>query len=136
MPNVNKINYHGTEYDMTAKSIYSTTEQKIGTWIDNLPLYRKVVHLTSGWELGAEKTINHGISNVKEIVDYRGCYLRSDNKKQIIPNTHLEIEKWSSACYDFTPTSFFLYIGTLGGVFTINSVDITLYYTKTTDVVE
>lgn len=49
---------------------YSTEEQKIGTWIDGKPIYRKVLHLTSGWIVGGEVAIAHDISNFDRIINY------------------------------------------------------------------
>jgi len=57
---------------------YSTTEQVVGTWINNKPVYRKVV------ELGAlpdnsQKTVPHNIANLGTVVSLRGM-TTGDNK--------------------------------------------------------
>lgn len=43
MPSINKIKVNGTDYDVYSPEIYSTKEQVIGTWIDDKPIYRKVI---------------------------------------------------------------------------------------------
>ena len=54
-----------------AKEVYSTEEQVVGTWIDGKPIYRKVVDCGSLADTGI-KTIPHGITNLKIIIDIRG----------------------------------------------------------------
>lgn len=44
---------------------YSTTEQVIGTWADNKPLYRKVVYFDNVSKAG---NVSLGIANVKTIM--------------------------------------------------------------------
>ena len=54
-----------------AKEVYSTEEKVVGTWIDGNPIYRKVIDC--GFLLDrANKTIPHGITNLKIIIDIRG----------------------------------------------------------------
>lgn len=55
-------------------SKYSTTEQKIGTWEDGKPLYRKSVFLNS-LPNNTSTTYQHNISNVKSIwFDKTACF--------------------------------------------------------------
>ena len=112
---------------------YSTEEQKIGTWIDGKPLYMKTIVYTSGWTIGGEVSLTHGIANLDEIVSYKAKYLRSDGTTQFIPTIHADMQKWASGIYDFSSTAFSIYIGTLDNNITINKLIITLEYTKTTD---
>lgn len=54
--------------EVVDENIYSTEEQKIGVWIDNKPLYRRVVKYTSGLT-GNENTLIGNIgSNVGDVV--------------------------------------------------------------------
>lgn len=58
-------------------SDYSTSEQRIGTWIDGKPLYRKVIYDTTSRSAG-NYNISHGISNYGEIISYKVmCYQSS-----------------------------------------------------------
>lgn len=60
-------------YNETEKEIYSAVEQKIGTWIDGKPLYRKVIDC--GKLLNAAlKTIPHNIANIENIVTIKGFF--------------------------------------------------------------
>lgn len=68
---------------INAISKYSTTEQRIGTWIDGKPIYRKVINFTNtstNWE-----TIDT-ISTLNEIVRMNGYVYDSDNNKTAIPS--------------------------------------------------
>lgn len=114
------------------KTNYSTEEQVIGTWFGK-PLYMKTIVYTSGWIIGGEASLTHGIANLDEIVSYKAKYLRSDGSTQFIPTIHADIQRWASGIYDFSSTGFNIYIGTLNNNFTINKLIITLEYTKTTD---
>ena len=56
---------------------YSTTEKRIGTWIDNKPLYSKVIYDTTSRSAG-NYNISHGITNYNEIISYKVmCYQSS-----------------------------------------------------------
>lgn len=58
--------------NLISVSKYSTTEQKIGTWINGKPLYRKVVNL-GNLPNATSKSVSHGltIANVN-IVHFYG----------------------------------------------------------------
>ena len=58
--------------------IYSTTEKRIGTWIDGKPLYRKVVNL-GALPNATTKAIAHGISNIGFIKLYGDAYSSTGN---------------------------------------------------------
>ena len=58
------------EQQTTTQDTYSTDEIVIGKWIDGKPIYRKVLHLTSGWTVGGEAAIAHNISNFDRIIKY------------------------------------------------------------------
>ena len=49
--------------------IYSTTEKKIGKWIDGKPLYGKIINCGSS---RVSESIAHNISNIKQI-----CFLNA-----------------------------------------------------------
>lgn len=56
---------------ITRAELYSTTERVIGMWIDGRPLYQKVVSFTMNSSATAltDYTTNHGISNLREVVN-------------------------------------------------------------------
>ena len=52
---------------------YSTDEIKTnGVWLDNKPIYRKVLHITSGIAVDTDKFVNISSLNIDNIVDLRG----------------------------------------------------------------
>lgn len=53
------------------RNIYKTTEQKIGTWINGKPIYRKTVRVNS-LPNNAIATYNLNIQNIEFVVDIRG----------------------------------------------------------------
>lgn len=125
------------EVDEKTLDIYSTSETRVGTWINGKPLYRKSKVFSSSdttFNYGGEKTLNLDISNVDEITNYKAYYKRSDGSFQQVPNSHSVMSYWGSSLYDFkTNGNCTFWIGTLYNVFTINYLVITIEYTKTTD---
>lgn len=126
------VPYLNLEEAMNKDEIYSTSEQRIGTWIDGKPLYRKTIVLTSGWNNGSETVITHGISNFKRITDARVSATRGDGSGQVFPNSFAEAYKLD--VFDFTSNDFKIWVGT-GFVdwYALTEIDVTLEYTKTTD---
>ena len=111
---------------------YSTEEQVIGTWIDGKPLYQKSLPVT-GYSYGAESVISFNVPNIKRIVDYDLCAIRSDGKFTILPQMHTNFTDWGAAAYDFTTNSFAMYLGRGFNTLTLSDMIITMQYTKTTD---
>lgn len=64
--------------------VYSTTEQKIGTWIDGKPLYRKVVEQTLTSSAG--QNFNLEITNLDKIVWYGGTFVASNGVTFPLPS--------------------------------------------------
>lgn len=60
------------------RNVYSTTETRIGTWIDGSPLYRKVVNF-GALPNAAQKKVVHGISNLKYVVFAYACSGRTNS---------------------------------------------------------
>ena len=62
---------------------YSTTEQKTGgTWIDEKPIYRKVVDL-GNLPNATTKSVSHGISNIGLVTDLRGIWYASNDYRTL-----------------------------------------------------
>ena len=66
---------------------YSTTEQKIGTWIDGSNLYEKVVVINSLTKDGSDQYVNHGIANINLVLGYEGFFSKSSNGRCTDKNT-------------------------------------------------
>lgn len=60
------------------RNVYSTTETRIGTWIDGSPLYRKVVEFGT-LPNAAQKKVQHGISNLNYVVFAYACSERTNS---------------------------------------------------------
>lgn len=101
---------------------YSTTEQRIGTWIDGKPLYRKTFYLTSN--LSSPLDIQHGIQNVS--------YMKVEG--------HLTTSTTSTPPFYATSIDYFrvfrnqnLLSARYGTGITASSITFIVEYTKTTD---
>lgn len=55
---------------------YSETEKVVGKWIDGKPLYQKTISL-GALPNNTSKSVAHGITNLKRIVDFRGVANRT-----------------------------------------------------------
>ena len=80
-----KVNKNGKEYpigvipqslyddveDLKEASKYSTTEHKVGKWIDGSDLYEKTVSC-GALPNATSKDISHGIANISKIVEIKG----------------------------------------------------------------
>ena len=113
--------------------IYSTTEQVIGKWIDDKPLYRKVV-VNSGPFAKGEQVFTHGIENVDKIVKVEGMARRSDGKDHPLPTTYFNLPIWNVSIFDVTNTNYSLMLGdSQYETLKITQLEIIFEYTKTTD---
>lgn len=61
--------------------VYSTSEKRVGTWIDGKPLYRKVIKFTDSMSGSSLFTKSHGISNVDLIWIEEWIYVSSVTDK-------------------------------------------------------
>ena len=70
-------------YDETNREMYSTGEQKIGTWIDGKPLYRKVITM-GALPNAAAKYTPHGIQNLGTVVSLKGMAQNKETNSRIV----------------------------------------------------
>lgn len=66
-------------YNEANREVYSTSEQRIGTWIDGKPLYRKTIFREVAIEKDVPLVINSETNDIHRIVDIRGS-ISSSNK--------------------------------------------------------
>lgn len=117
----------------TAEEVYSTEEQVIGKWIDDKPLYRKVV-VNSGPFAKGEQAFTHGIENVDKIVKVEGMARRSDGRDHPLPTTYFNFPIWNISIFDVTNTGYSLMLGeNQVELQQITQLEIIFEYTKTTD---
>ena len=112
---------------------YSTSEIKVGTWIDGKPIYRKVYVYTNKTITGDDVLTGSLISNLDRI-----CFTYLDMKTyastgnwQIVPKSHPNNMNWNISYYYSTSSGFKLEAGSSA----LGTYDIylTVEYTKTTD---
>lgn len=72
---------------------YSTEEQRIGTWVDKRPLFRKIIQVEP-LPNNSSTTIAHNISDIEDIIDYWGISSNAANTSSMtlpfaaVDNTH------------------------------------------------
>ena len=109
-------------YDETNLENYSLGEQRIGTWIDGKPLYRKVIYANSiDCTVEGFKYVAHGISNLKQAPKLTYA---------IEHDGHMETYNNVINALSATPENIRLYVKAWG---VIKNWYFTIEYTKTTD---
>ena len=109
---------------------YSTTETIVGTWIDNKPIYRKVISFTS---TTSPYQYTHNISSIDKIVNFYGYHIRAGD-----PTTFRPLQAYNTS-YPSYYASVDSISKTTVEVFAGDSVKssltwyIVIEYTKTTD---
>ena len=119
---------------------YSTTEQVVGTWIDNKPIYEKILEFTiDSTTKGNYVGFNHNISNIDKIVDVKSFFTNDNGvyyNSARFSNYNSETSNFnaynSATLVAATRTEIGFQIGT-GITSDYNKVYVTLRYTKTTD---
>lgn len=115
-----------TKQDLVADK-YSTTEQVIGAWIDNKPIYRKVIEC-GALPNASNKDVAHNIQNLGVTIKCNGIAVRtSDSRALTIPDSTPSAE---IAC-GVANTN--VYITTQNDRSSFNNSFLILEYTKTTD---
>lgn len=118
----------------TELPIYSTTEQVIGTWIDNKPLYQITVVNTSGTTAG-NKTVDIGnipanASNIR-VVD--GYAIYNGVAQFSLPYLEVANDKFVGCQVQVNSSSGKVYFSQLAFSYGFTEIGYTLQYTKTTD---
>ena len=115
-----------TKQDLVADK-YSTTEQVIGAWIDNKPIYRKVIEC-GALPNASNKDVAHNIQNLGITIKCNGMAIRtSDNRALTIPDSTPSAEIVCGV------TNTNVYITTNNDRSSFNNSFLILEYTKTTD---
>lgn len=116
--------------DFTNNDIYSTNEIKIGTWINNKPIYRKVIDC-GALPNATSKNIAHGISNLDTVTLLRGVAYNSTTGTRLpIPFSDTGNVSWSVQMH-CNQTQIVLITGDNKSAYQQSYVIIE--YTKTTD---
>lgn len=104
---------------------YSTEEQRIGSWIDGKPLYRKIVYINQ--TISHDTNINHNIANISKITKLYGVAKSGSN---IIPLPYSHYNTVYNMALLCNETAILFRPGTSQS---INETYIYIEYTKTTD---
>lgn len=125
-----KVRTSGNSVYLDSNSVYSTTEQVVGTWIDRKPIYRKVVLInsisgTNVNEIAVPTNIDTMLPNVCGIVydnSGNGYFINYNN----VYNTGQDIGAFYYKTHNCISIKQY-------AEFNINNGYIIIEYTKTTD---
>lgn len=139
MADITKLKVEDTTYDIKddvsrKNTIYSTSETVVGKWINNKPIYRKVINF-DGNDLNVSKA--HGISNIDLITNAYGILHHSYGWKPIttyyIDNGQIS-DYFAISLYGVDATNLDIRAGGWYSTITVfNDSFIILEYTKSTD---
>lgn len=127
-----KANYEERVNEMKNLLKYSTDEQKVGTWVDGKPIYKKTFSFNELQSDGNEHFYDLGIANIKSVTNLYGTYQFSQEDIYVPINFYNFLTK--EGTYMFVSN-----ISSTGCRITYNSnlsstlIYITVEYTKTTD---
>lgn len=125
-------NYEKRVNEMKNLLKYSTDEQKVGTWVDGKPIYKKTFSFNELQSDGNEHFYDLGIANIKSVTNLYGTYQFSQEDIYVPINFYNFLTK--EGTYMFVSN-----ISSTGCRITYNSnlsstlIYITVEYTKTTD---
>lgn len=109
---------------------YSTTETRVGTWIDGKPIYRKVIDC-GGLTNATTKNVNHGISNMDTVTNFILIAKNPTANNWIpIPYTNKSNATYQVDVY-ISNTQFVISCGDNKTAYTLSKA--VIEYTKTTD---
>ncbi len=114
-----------------APIIYSDTERVVGVWRDNKPLYQKTVNVGS-LNAGQGKSVAHGIANIDTVVNYDGIGFNTVESRW---NTLPRVDDDVTYQRGFSVGASNIVIQGASNVQAMTDVSVTIWYTKTTDVV-
>lgn len=129
----------GTGIEITGENIinnlnanYSTEEQRIGTWIDGKPLYRKVINAKPTISNSSYQTISikHNISDLKNVYKCNAFLHNTGNTQTYILPTETSATK-AIGISEINSTNIIMY--SKNDAWSGWIVEIILEYTKTTD---
>lgn len=117
------------EFIKKSEEVYSTEEQRIGTWIDGKPLYRKVLSLTTPSTTNSTKIANFDKTFI--IKNYYGnAFISASN--QLLPINFYFTDVYKIATY-VVNNSGEIYMKIGSEAYRNQQATLTIEYTKTTD---
>ena len=116
-----------TKENMYGNYKYSTTETVIGSWIDDKPIYRKVIYVGFLPNSGSLET-SHNIQNLDKIINIHGVAIRSSDK-DTLPIPYSTVNPTNAGAIMMYANETKVSIGT-GADRTSYEAYVTLEYTK------
>ena len=132
--------YSKTDVDNKLDDIttYSTTEQVVGKWINDKPIYRKVINVSDLTpDADDTKIIAHGISNMSMVVNIK-CIANNGENMYFDFNNYTWYETqdvWSSLHTFVDNTNIYVVYQGAQNLSFVSDAYFILEYTKTTDTV-
>ena len=108
---------------------YSTTERKVGTWIDGKPVYQKTIDC-GALPNSTNKTVAHNVSNINIIVRAFGFAVNADHQSMFL--SYVSANALGENVGYFADRTN-IYIGDGYNWSSFTKTYITIQYTKTTD---
>ena len=121
-----------TENDLL--HIYSTTEQRVGTWVDGKPLYEITATFNTGTWSGGEVSFNFSIPNMKHCISMTGCTQRTAGGHEDICGlweAHTT-SQMVNTYYDHSQSKLIFHCN-LASSYQNTDIRVTFRYTKNTD---
>lgn len=117
------------DFNINNEGVYSVAEIKIGTWIDEKPLYRKVLSLTTPSTTNSTKIAD--FDKTFSIKNYYGnAFISASN--QLLPINFYFTDTYNIATY-VVNNSGEIYMKIGSAAYENQQVTLTIEYTKTTD---
>ena len=107
------------------QNVYSTTEKRVGTWIDSKPIYSKT--FSTPQFSNTDTTLSTGLTDIDKIIEMEGILWRNDVQR------YYNLENGLIGEINVVHTTGVVHFSTNTQYATFESGYITLYYTKTTD---
>ncbi len=134
----NKNNVYETFTNNDKLERYHTTEQIVGTWINDKPIYRKVVILD---EVASNTVTTHAVDlhDMETLIDVRGTFIQNNNLGEastgvfmpLSVNWRVDDNLYDAGIHTITKDSFSIFMGP--GMWVPRNVIVIFEYTKTTD---
>ena len=130
----NGIDYAGGSGNYFNPIIYSDVERKVGVWRDNKPLYQKTVHINALPSSATSQTYAHNIANIDKICNYYGIGRASSGSSVLLNRVGMSGSNVNGAI------SYDLYVNKTNITVSVGQdrsgieADVTIWYTKTTDI--
>lgn len=124
------IDARGSEESGSSLHEYSTTEHKVGTWVDGSDVYEITLDLNQTLSPG-ETTLYHGISNLDKCISIVACCTYNNGSEWLyLPYlSPAYVSSYSVAIGNVNASTYKINVGSL---FTsIENIYVTLQYTKT-----